>query len=250
MDGCIVYTEDYNGKNRQRARIRSIGFICSIKSCIFVYSKDNALMLQADNISICFDNECVLNQFSCHIEKGAFACIAGESGCGKTSLLRSFLGLTPLIEGTIRVGEHMLNECSCSDIRRSVAYLPQDLALPYDTVNEVVSHVLKVGGLRYDHSARIQLRENLTKLGLDDDLLGKHMVEISGGQRQRIMLAVLALLNREVWLLDEPTAALDGVSRDYVIVFLTEQQQQGKTIVAVSHDRSFATKCSKVIVLS
>lgn len=207
-------------------------------------------MLQADNISICFDDECVLDRFSCHIEKGAFACIMGESGCGKTSLLRSFLGLTPLVNGNIRVGEHMLDEHSCSAIRRRVAYLPQDLALPYDTVNEVVSHVLKVGGLRYDRSAELRLYENLEKLGLDNDLLGKRMVEISGGQRQRLMLAVLSLLDRTVWLLDEPTAALDGVSRDYVIAFLAGQQQQGKTIVAVSHDHSFADKCSMIIKLS
>ena len=207
-------------------------------------------MLQADNISICFDDECVLDRFSCHIEKGAFACITGESGCGKTSLLRSFLGLTPLVGGDIRVGEHWLDEHSCSAIRRCVAYLPQDLALPYDTVNEAVAHVLKIGGLRYDHSNELRLRENLAKLGLDNDLLGKRMVEISGGQRQRFMLAVLALLDRAVWLLDEPTAALDGVSRDYVIAFLAEQQQQGRTIVAVSHDGSFAAKCSKIIRLS
>lgn len=207
-------------------------------------------MLQADNISICFDGEWVLDQFSCHIEKGAFACITGESGCGKTSLLRSFLGLTPLVKGTIRVGEHILNEHSCSDIRQSVAYLPQDLSLPYDMVNEVVTHVLKMGGLRYDRSTELHLHDNLAKLGLDNDLLGKRMVEISGGQRQRLMLAVLALLDRMVWLLDEPTAALDEMSRDDVIAFLEEQQRKGKTIVAVSHDHNFAAKCSMIIRLS
>jgi putative ABC transport system ATP-binding protein len=130
-----------------------------------------------------------------------------------------------------------------------VAYLPQDLALPYDTVVEAVSHVLKVGGLRYDHSSELRLRENLTKLGLDDDLLDRRLVEVSGGQRQRIMLAALALLDRKVWLLDEPTAALDGCSRDYVIAFLLEQQQKGKTIVAVSHDHGFAAQCSVTIRL-
>lgn len=206
-------------------------------------------MLQADNISICYGGECVLEHFSCHVEQGAFACITGVSGCGKTSLLRCFLGLTPYGGGTIRVGEHVLSEHTCSAIRQCVAYLPQDLALPYDTVVEAVSHVLKVGGLRYDHSAELRLRENLTKLGLDDDLLDRRLVEVSGGQRQRIMLAALALLDRKVWLLDEPTAALDGCSRDYVIAFLLEQQQKGKTIVAVSHDHGFAAQCSVTIRL-
>ena len=207
-------------------------------------------MLLADNISICFGDECVLDQFSCHIEKGSFACITGMSGCGKTSLLKSFLGLAPLAEGSIRVGEHVLDEHTCCAIRRCVAYLPQDLALPYDTVGEAVRQVLKMGGVKYMPSSVLLLRDNLMKLGLDEELLDKRMVEMSGGQRQRLMLAVLSLLDREVWLLDEPTAALDKVSRDYVIDFLLEQQRKGKTIVAVSHDPSFSSQCSVTIHLS
>lgn len=206
-------------------------------------------MLQADNISVHYGDERVLDCFSCHVERGSFACVAGASGCGKTSLLKAFMGLAPLVEGAIRVGEYILNEQTCNAIRKQVAYLPQDLALPYDTVAETVAHVLKIGGLRYDHATNQLLRANLTKLGLDEELLGKRMAEISGGQRQRLVLAVLALLNREVWLLDEPTAALDRASRDYVIEFLLEQQQRGKTIIAVSHDVWFAAQCSVTIQL-
>lgn len=206
-------------------------------------------MLLADNISIFYDGEHVLDRFSCHIKRGTFACVAGASGCGKTSLLKAFMGLVPLSEGTIRVGEQILNEQTCNAIRKRVAYLPQDLALPYDTVVEAVIHVLKIGGLRYDHATCHLLSANLVKLGLEEDLLDKRMGEISGGQRQRLVLAVLALLDREVWLLDEPTAALDRASRDYVIEFLIEQQQQGRTIVAVSHDVWFAAQCSVTIQL-
>lgn len=206
-------------------------------------------MLQADNISVHYGDERVLDRFSCHIERGTFTCVSGVSGCGKTSLLKAFMGLAPLTEGAIRVGEHILNEQTCNAIRRQVTYLPQDLALPYDTVVEAVAHVLKIGGLRYDHAARQLLCVNLGKLGLEEDLLDRRMVEISGGQRQRLVLAVLALLDREVWLLDEPTAALDRASRDYVVEFLVEQQQRGKTIVAVSHDVWFASQCSVTIQL-
>lgn len=207
-------------------------------------------MLSADNISICFGDECVLDHFSCHVKKGDFACIMGASGCGKTSLLKGFLGLTPLSSGSIRVGEWMLNEDTCSAIRKHMAYLPQDLALPYGTVDELVRQMFKVGGVKHTSTAVSQLRENMMKLGLDEDLLSKRMAEISGGQRQRFMLAVLSLLDKEVWLLDEPTAALDKTSRDYVVDFLMEQQHKGKTIVAVSHDACFSAKCSVIIHLS
>ena len=94
-----------------------------------------------------------------------------------------------------------------------------------------------------------KLYDNLKKLGLDTDLLKKRLSEISGGQRQRIMLATLATQGKEIWLLDEPTAALDETSRNLVIDFLREQQQQGTTIVAVSHDQQFAAQCSTLIQL-
>lgn len=206
-------------------------------------------MLSAHDISIRFGDEYVLRHFSCHIEKGTFVCITGTSGCGKTSLLKSFLGLTSLAGGSIVVGGDELDEHTCGAIRRRVAYLPQDLALPYDMVDEAVSHVLRIGGLRYERASKLLLREYLAKLGVDDEVLDKRLSEISGGQRQRLVLAALALLDREVWLLDEPTAALDGDSRDEVIAFLSEQQRRGKTIVAVSHDKGFASKCSVTIQL-
>ena len=206
-------------------------------------------MLIADNISIRFGDERVLDRFSCHIKKGDFTCITGMSGCGKTSLLKSFLGITPLFDGGIRIGGEAMNEHTCGVVRKRVAYLPQDLALPYETVEEAVRQVLKMGGLKYTLAIMPLLRENLVKLSLDEDILDKRMAEISGGQRQRLILAVLALLDREVWLLDEPTASLDKTSRDYVIDFLVEQQCKGKTIVAVSHDPCFASKCTETIQL-
>ena len=205
-------------------------------------------MLSADNISIHFGDERVLDQFSCHIEKGAFVCITGVSGCGKNSLLKSLLGLTPLVSGSIKVNEVILSEATCGTIRKNISYLPQDLALPYETIDEAVRQVLRIGGLTM-HSCSSSLYENMAKLGLDKDLLDKRMIEISGGQRQRLMLALLSLLDREVWLLNEPTAALDKISRNYVIDFLIEQQHRGKTIIAVSHDSFFSSQCSTVIQL-
>ena len=166
-------------------------------------------MLQADNISIQYGDERVLGNFSCHIAQGEFACITGVSGCGKTSLLRSFIGLTPLVEGVIRVGEHMLDEHTCSAIRCRVAYLPQDLALPYDTVHEAVCHVLRIGGLRYERSMKGALCKNLAKLGLDEELLDKRLAEVSGGQRQRLAIARALVRKPAILILDDSASALD-----------------------------------------
>lgn len=206
-------------------------------------------MLVVDDISIHFGDEHVLDHFSCHVKKGDFACITGKSGCGKTSLLKAFIGLTPLANGAIRVGEYMLNEQTCNIVRTKTTYLPQELSFPNDTVEELVGQTLKIGRIKNVQMCTPKLCDNLHKLGLDEELLSKGMAEISGGQRQRMMLAVLALLDKDIWLLDEPTAALDETSRNYVIDFLREQQQQGKTIVAVSHDMYFVSHCTNVINL-
>ena len=206
-------------------------------------------MLEVNNISIQFGDEEVLCRFTCRVEKGQFACIKGRSGCGKTSLLKAFIGLVPFDGGYIRVGGFVLNENTCNIIRKNTAYLPQELSFPNEDVNDIIVQTLRVGGVRDVRLCMRNLYDNLSLLGLDRDVLSKRMAEISGGQRQRVMLATIALLDKQVWLLDEPTAALDKESRDLVIKFLLAQQLRGKTIVAVSHDEEFAERCSTLIQL-
>ncbi len=206
-------------------------------------------MLEVNNISIQFGDEEVLCRFTCRVEKGQFACIKGRSGCGKTSLLKAFIGLVSFDGGYIRVGEFVLNENTCNIIRKNTAYLPQELSFPNEDVNDIIVQTLRVGGVRDVRLCMRNLYDNLSLLGLDRDVLSKRMAEISGGQRQRVMLATIALLDKQVWLLDEPTAALDKESRDLVIKFLLAQQLRGKTIVAVSHDEEFAERCSTLIQL-
>lgn len=206
-------------------------------------------MLAANEISIHFGKECVIEHFSCHIHPGDFACITGPSGCGKTSLLRAFIGLTPITCGEIVVDKQAMNEKTCDATRRKTSYLPQELSFPNDTVNDFITQTFRIGNNKNVQLFMDKLYDNLKKLGLDTDLLKKRLSEISGGQRQRIMLATLATQGKEIWLLDEPTAALDETSRNLVIDFLREQQQQGTTIVAVSHDQQFAAHCSTLIQL-
>lgn len=206
-------------------------------------------MFEVNNIFIQFGNEQVLKNYSCKISKGSLTCIVGRSGCGKTSLLKAFIGLTPFTGGMIKVDGTVLDENTCSSIRKITSYLPQELSFPNEDVMDVVHQTLRIGGVKNVRLSIPGLLRNLQRLGLESDILEKRMAEISGGQRQRMMIAVLAVLDKQVWLLDEPTAALDEKSRNLVIRFLIEEQQRGKTVVAVSHDAMFASQCSNVIQL-
>lgn len=207
-------------------------------------------MLSLSDISIRFGEEHVFEHFSCEVERGGFACITGMSGCGKTSLLKAIIGLVRIDAGKININGCGLNEKTCNSVRKSVMYLSQELSFPGEYVNEFIAYILKVGRVKEVQKCTDKLYKNLYLLGLEKELLSKRLSEISGGQRQRMMLATLALLDRELWLLDEPTASLDEASRDKVIRFLLDKQREGKTIVAVSHDTCFASHCSTHIRLA
>ncbi|MBP3374777.1 MAG: ABC transporter ATP-binding protein [Bacteroidaceae bacterium] len=205
-------------------------------------------MLSVKDVSISFGKESVIRHFSCHISPAELICLTGKSGCGKSSLLRAFIGLTPF-NGEICVQGIPVNERSCESIRRNTAYLPQDLSFPGELVSDIISQIKRLGRVVAGERAEQALIKNLALLGLEDDIVHKRMSEISGGQRQRIILAAIALLDKDLWLLDEPTSALDCASRNLVLHFLRIQQQEGRTIVAVTHDKEFAEQCSRVINL-
>lgn len=206
-------------------------------------------MIEVQDITLGYGGESVLSHFSCHIRRAELVCITGKSGCGKTSLLKAFIGLSPFT-GSIRVGGEELNERTCDTVRCQTAYLPQELSFPAEYVREAIDQTLRLKRTRKTTDTDARLHANISKLGLESGLLERRMAEVSGGQRQRIMLATIALLDRPLWLLDEPTAALDEASRNLVIAFLREQQQCGTTIVAVSHDPEFAAQCTSNILLA
>lgn len=166
-------------------------------------------MLQIDNACIAFGEDILFSEFCMRLNKGETACIAGQSGRGKTSLLNAIMGFVPLRKGKIKVGGILLEPTTIDAIRRHIAWIPQELALPSEWV---------VG-------------------------------EISGGQRQRIMIAVAAMLEKPLIIVDEPTSALDAGSTDKVLAFFRNQAEKGTAILAVSHDRTFAYGCNQLITL-
>lgn len=206
-------------------------------------------MIYVDNASIVYDNQIVFTDFTMHISKGTVACITGESGKGKSSLLNALMGFVSLSEGDIRIDDIHLTSSSIERIRTLIAWLPQELALPAEWVSEMIDipFQLKTNGNRT--CDKTQLFELFKELGLEESLYGKRVQEISGGQRQRIMLAVSVLLNKKVLIVDEPTSALDPQSVQRVIGFLRRLCNNGLTVLAVSHDERFIDSCDVVYKL-
>ena len=206
-------------------------------------------MLHINNACIAFGTEVLFSGFEMKLEKGETACIVGQSGCGKTSLLNAVMGFVPLYEGTIKVGGTLLDKSTIDLVRRQIAGIPQELALPFEWVKEMVSLPFELKVNRSVPFSEERLFMCFDELGLEHELYFKRVNEVSGGQRQRIMLAVAALLNKPLIVIDEPTSALDTGSTDKVLAFFRRQAEKGAAVLAVSHDKDFASGCHYLIEL-
>lgn len=206
-------------------------------------------MLHINNACIAFGTEVLFSGFEMKLEKGETACIVGQSGCGKTSLLNAVMGFVPLYEGTIKVGGTLLDKSTIDLVRRQIAWIPQELALPFERVKEMVSLPFELKVNRSVPFSEERLFMCFDELGLEHELYFKRVNEVSGGQRQRIMLAVAALLNKPLIVIDEPTSALDTGSTDKVLAFFRRQAEKGAAVLAVSHDKDFASGCHYLIEL-
>jgi putative ABC transport system ATP-binding protein len=207
-------------------------------------------MLEIRNISLKFGDTQLFKDLSFSVDCGQVVCITGDSGTGKTTLLRAILGFLPLDEGVISIDGEIINSMSAETFRRRMMYVPQELSLPFDTVEEMVQLPFT---LKYNRSVKFsydKMMEEWKKLDLDSSLYKSSVAKVSGGQRQRMMIAVCGLLQKPILLTDEPTSALDETCVGHVIKYFRELASKGTIVIAVSHDKTFSSLCDKIICLN
>lgn len=206
-------------------------------------------MLYIENASIAYNNEVLFSGFNLHLNRGEIASISGPSGCGKTSLLNAILGFTPLKEGRIVLNGTVLDKGSIDIIRKQIAWIPQELALPLEWVKDMVQLPFDLKANRNSPFSEVRLFEHFEELGLEQELYYKRVNEISGGQRQRMMIAVASMIGKPLIIVDEPTSALDSGSSGKVLTFFRRLTEKGSAILTVSHDEGFAAGCDQQIVM-
>ena len=206
-------------------------------------------MLSILNASLSYGNRDLFSGFNLELHPGDMYCITGESGKGKTSLLNAIVGFVPLSKGSIEVDGLTLNKNSVSQIRRRIAWIPQELSIPSEWVSDMVEIPFNLKANRGVKLDKELLFDYFKQLGLESKLYERRVTEVSGGQRQRIMIATTAMLNKPLLVIDEPTSALDPNSVERVISFLKRLKERDTAILAVSHDKSFASACDKRIYL-
>jgi len=197
-------------------------------------------MIKIKNVYKSFSNKPVLRGINLHIRKGESVVIVGKSGCGKTVLLKSIIGLIKPDSGEIWIqGENIvgISRKRLYQIRKKMGMLFQGSAL-FDslTVEENVALPLREHTRLPWKVIREKVREKLALVGLSGTEQKKPS-ELSGGMRKRVGLARALIMEPEILLYDEPTTGLDPVTAGMINDLIVELNQKfSVTSVAVTHD--------------
>ncbi len=192
----------------------------------------------------------VIDELSLAIESGEFITMIGESGCGKTTLLKMINGLIPASSGDISVMGKNITEWDLITLRRHIGYVIQQIGLfPHLTVENNIGFVLDIMG-KSDTEKKERSRELIQLVGLSEDYLSKYPAALSGGEKQRIGVARALASNPDILLMDEPFGAVDEITRKILQEeILSIQSKLKKTIIFVTHDIEEALKLGSKIVL-
>ena len=195
-------------------------------------------MININQITLSFQDKTILDNFSAQIRRGEHVCFSGPSGRGKSSLLKIIQAYLIPAKGEISIDGLTLNRLQVKNIRNKMAYVPQNIHLPVKNGTELLEML-----------AKSQLSEKAEifceKLGLPREMLSRSFDEMSGGQKQRIVIAVCLSLEREILLLDEPTASLDDEAIDALIECI--KGLENTTVVSASHNTKWLNAAGRVI---
>ena len=194
------------------------------------------------------------------VADGEIMGVAGESGCGKTTLGKSLIRL----DGRMRVAEGSVTldgvELPIADDRamdayrfRSVSIVPQyamSALNPIRRIGRMISELLSSRGVSYEETLP-ELRRRLALVGLEDEVLERYPIELSGGMKQRVVMVLSTLMNPSLLVADELTSALDVSTQKAVAEMLVEFRDRGfvKSTIVITHDLSILYQVADTILV-
>ncbi|QYG12360.1 ABC transporter ATP-binding protein [Microbacterium sp. PAMC22086] len=214
-------------------------------------------LLELRGAGFAYGSRRVLDDVTLRIDEGDSLGLVGESGAGKSTILRLMLGLTAPRDGQVLFEGAPLALRDRAQMRRFRASVQPVFQDPYSSldprqrIDRIVGEPLRSLGLASGADAQRRIAEALDSVGLPADTARRYPHEFSGGQRQRIAIARAVVSRPRVLLADEPVSALDVTTRVQVLELLDRlRRENGLALVMVSHDlTAIASACDRTLVL-
>lgn len=201
--------------------------------------------ITCQNITLGYEGHAVARDISFTVNSGDYLCIVGENGSGKSTLMKTILGLLPPLAGKILTGDHLK--------QTEIGYLPQQTEVQRDFPASVAEIVLSGCqgrmGLRPFYGAKEKelAEKNMDRMRIRE-FSKRCYRELSGGQQQRVLLARALCATQKCLLLDEPVSGLDPKVTAEMYATIEELNQEGTTIIMISHDISAAVRYASHIL--
>lgn len=211
-------------------------------------------LVEAIDVTVEFADQAILRDVSLRIPRGQTLAIIGESGCGKTVLMKTLIGLVRPNHGQVCFdGQDLssLNYAALTETRRRLGFVFQNAAL-FDsmTIFQNVAFPLQQHESLDPAEVESAVMQRLAEVGLPDEVARKRPAELSGGMRKRVGLARALILQPELVLYDEPTTGLDPIMSDVINeLILSTRRKYPVTSVIVTHDMRTARKVADRVLM-
>lgn len=210
-------------------------------------------VIEFKNIKKAYDEKIIIENLNLQIEDGEFLTIIGSSGCGKTTLLKMVNGLIQPTSGSVLINNENIAQKDQTQLRRSIGYAIQGSVLfPHMSVEQNIAYVPNLLNKHDKEKTKQAVKKWMKIVGLSEDLMDRYPSQLSGGQQQRVGIARALAASPDILLMDEPSGAVDEITREQLQNEIKRIHQQTKiTILFVTHDISEALKLgTKVLVMN